>query len=71
MEKSMLSIMVDAVAVLVVTSCVIPVLTALLFVWIIKVIINVNIPVKTLALFVLPKKKRRALTEDEREELPA
>ena len=59
--KDMLSIMVDAVAVLLITSCVIPLLTALVFVWVIKVVININIPVQTLALMVKPARKNRSL----------
>lgn len=56
--KNMLSVMVDAVAVLLITSCVIPVLTALLFLWVVKMVINVDIPVKNLALLVRPTKKK-------------
>ena len=39
LAKDMLSLFIDAVAILVITSCVIPILTALLFVWCIKSII--------------------------------
>lgn len=61
--KDMLSIMVDAVAVLLITSCVIPLLTALVFIWVIKVVININIPVQTLALMVKPARRNRSLNK--------
>ena len=56
--KNMLSLLVDAVAVLMITSCVIPVLTMLLFLWVVKLTINVDIPVKNLALLVRPVRRR-------------
>lgn len=42
--KNMLGVFTDAVAVLLITSCVIPVLTAVLFVWIIKIAFALNTP---------------------------
>lgn len=40
LAKDMLGLFIDAVAILIITSCVIPILTALLFLWCIKSIIN-------------------------------
>jgi len=57
--KNMLSIVTDGVAVLLITSCIIPVLTALVFLGFIKTIINVNIPVKTWAIMVKSIRKKR------------
>jgi len=59
--KDVLSIMVDAVAVLLITSCVIPILTAFVFLWLIKTLINVNIPVKSFALLVRPKRMEKLM----------
>lgn len=44
MAKKVLSTMVDAVAVLLITSCVIPILTALAFAWVIKLLFNASAP---------------------------
>lgn len=57
--RDILSTMVDAVAVLVITSCIIPVLTLLLFLKAVQIALNVNIPTKYLALLVPPTKKDR------------
>ena len=55
--RNMLSTLVDAVAILMITSCIIPVLTLLLFLQAIKVAMNVDIPTRYLALLVPPTKK--------------
>lgn len=57
--RTMLSTLIDAVAVLIITSCIIPVLTLLLFLQAIKIALNVNIPSKYLALLIPPTKKDR------------
>lgn len=64
--RNMLSTLVDAVAVLMITSCIIPVLTLLLFLQAIKAAMNVDIPTRYLALLVPPTKKdQQRLTEAE------
>ena len=42
--KNMLNNMMEALAVMIVTSCLIPIIVLLFFVWLIQVILNVNIP---------------------------
>ncbi|MDO4805214.1 MAG: hypothetical protein Q4A32_10395 [Lachnospiraceae bacterium] len=42
--KNMLNRMIEALAVMIVTSCLIPVIVLLFFVWLIKVILNVSVP---------------------------
>lgn len=56
--KNMLGIFTDAVAVLLITSCVIPVLTALLFIWIIKMIFAIETPVKNVVQLAPPASKK-------------
>ena len=46
--EKILNNFIDAIAVLLITSCVIPILVLLFFIWIIKVIIGINIPVKNI-----------------------
>ena len=46
--KNLLGIFTDAIAVLLITCFVIPVMSALLFIWIIKLVFTVNIPVRQL-----------------------
>lgn len=65
--RNMLSTLVDAVAVLMITSCIIPVLTLLLFLQAIKVAMNVDIPTKYLALLVPPTKKDHQRLEEAKE----
>ena len=48
--KNALSVFVDAIAVLIITTCVIPIAVLLFFVWIVKILFGVNIPV--------PKRKK-------------
>ncbi|MGN0995840.1 MAG: hypothetical protein ACI4PG_02945, partial [Candidatus Ventricola sp.] len=50
--RNMLSTLVDAVAVLLITSCVIPILTLLVFLQIMKLALNVSIPVEKLELLI-------------------
>lgn len=50
--RNMLSTLVDAVAVLLITSCVIPILTLLVFLQIMKLALNVDIPVEKLELLI-------------------
>lgn len=57
--RNMLSTLVDAVAVLMITSCIIPVLTLLLFLQAIRIALNVDIPTRHLALLIPPTKKDR------------
>ena len=66
--RDMLSTMVDAVAVLVITSCIIPVLTLLLFLKAIQIALNVNIPTRYLALLVPPTKKDRQRLQKSKKE---
>lgn len=65
--RNMLSTLVDAVAVLMITSCIIPVLTLLLFLQAIKVAMNVDIPTRYLALLVPPTKKDHQRLEEAKE----
>ena len=43
--EQMVSNLIDTIAVFIITSCVIPIITLLTFVWIIKIIFNVTIPI--------------------------
>lgn len=52
MAKQVLSTMIDAVVVLAITSCVIPIATAFAFVCLVKVLFNVEIPIGKMALSV-------------------
>ena len=45
--EAVLNTFIEALAVMIVTSCVIPVLVILFFVWIIKIILGINIPIPT------------------------
>ena len=66
--KNMLNTFVDAIAVLIITSCIIPILTALAFIGVVKFGLNVEIPVKKLAVMVYPRKrhnKAKAIKESE------
>jgi len=65
--RNMLSTLVDAVAILMITSCIIPVLTLLLFLQAIKLAINVDIPTRYLALLVPPTKRDRQRLEEAKE----
>ena len=65
--RNMLSTLVDAVAILMITSCIIPVLTLLLFLQAIKVAMNVDIPTRYLALLVPPTKKDHQRLEEAKE----
>lgn len=56
--KNLLGIFTDAIAVLLITCFVIPALNALLFIWIIKVVFSVNIPVRQLVRIDRPARKR-------------
>ena len=42
--KTMLNNMLEALAVMIVTSCLIPIIVLLFFIWLIKVILNVTVP---------------------------
>ncbi|MBE5799035.1 MAG: hypothetical protein E7321_03690 [Clostridiales bacterium] len=55
--RNMLSTLVDAIAILLITSCIIPALTLLLFLQAIKSAMNVDIPTRKLALLIPPTKK--------------
>lgn len=57
--RNMLSTLVDAVAILLITSCIIPLLTFLVFLQAIKIALNIDIPSKQLALLIPPTKKDR------------
>lgn len=46
-EKA-LSNFIDAIAVLIITSCVIPILVLIFFIWIVKIIFGINVPVKNI-----------------------
>lgn len=63
--KNMLSLFVDAVAVLLITTCIMPVLTALLFIWIVKTVIGV--PIENINIIKLMPVKR--LPEHEKKKL--
>lgn len=52
--KNICSTMIDAVAILVITSCIIPMLTLLFFVWIIKVTLSLPIPMHCLSVLFPP-----------------
>ena len=56
--KGMLSIIVDAIAVLFITSCAIPILTTLAFLWILKNLLNANIPIDFVASKLIPSRKK-------------
>jgi len=55
--RNMLSTLVDAVAVLLITSCIIPVITLLLFLQAIRIALNADIPTRKLALLIPPTKR--------------
>ena len=61
--RNMLSTLVDAVAILIITSCILPILTLLVFLYVLKAALNVEIPTKYLALLVPPTKKDRQRAE--------
>jgi len=65
--RNMLSTLVDAVAILMITSCIIPVLTLFLFLQAIKLAMNVDIPTRYLALLVPPTKRDRQRLEEAKE----
>ena len=44
--EELLSKFIDSIALLLITSCVIPIVVLLIFVWIVKIIFNVNIPIQ-------------------------
>ena len=46
--KQMLSNFIDAIAILLITSCIIPIVVLISFAWIVKIIFNVNIPLPNL-----------------------
>ena len=48
--KNALSVFIDAIAVLIITTCVIPIAVLLFFVWIVKILFGINIPI--------PKRKK-------------
>lgn len=56
--KGMLSVLVDAVAVMLITGCVIPVLTAFAFAWCVKILMDTDVPIKNLAMLVRPSRRR-------------
>ena len=56
--KNMLGVFTDAVAVLLITSCVIPVLTALLFIWIVKMLFAIEAPAKNIIQLASPTSKK-------------
>lgn len=63
--KNMLGIFTDAVAVLLITSCVIPILTALLFVWIVKMLFAIEAPPRNI-LSIAPSSKNELMQSDKR-----
>ncbi|MBQ8618086.1 MAG: hypothetical protein IJ418_11350 [Clostridia bacterium] len=65
--RNMLSTLVDAVAILMITSCIIPVLTLLLFLQAIKIAMNADIPTRYLALLVPPTKRDHQKLEEAKE----
>ena len=64
--KNLLGIFTDAISVLLITCFVIPVLSALLFIWVIKLVFSVNIPVRQLVKIDRPAPRRlpKAKKED-------
>lgn len=62
--RNMLSTLVDAVATLLITSCVIPVLTVLLFLQAIKTALNVNIPTEHFVRMLPSARKHRKMPEE-------
>ena len=46
--KEVLSKFIDAIAVLIITTCVIPIAVMIFLIWIIKMIFGINIPVKNI-----------------------
>ena len=54
--KNALSVFIDAIAILVITTCVIPIAVLFFFIWIIKMIFGINIDVSRAKKMVLPKK---------------
>ncbi len=64
--KEMLSVMVDAVAILIVTSCLIPLLTAVVFIWIVKLMLGSSIVNASTELPALLKDRRIAAAPQER-----
>lgn len=54
--EKLLSNFIDAVAVLLITSCVIPIVVLLFMVWIIKMVIGINIPINKIKLPAIKKK---------------
>jgi len=56
--KNMLGIFTDAIAVLLITSCIIPILTVVLFVFIIKIAFSMDIPIKNIVRIAVPRTKK-------------
>lgn len=65
--KNMLSTLVDAVAVLLIMSCVIPILTFLFFIQALKIALNMDIPINKLVLFISSASKKRDEHEDDQD----
>lgn len=62
--RNMLSTLVDAVAILTITSCIVPILTCLLFLQALRFALNAEIPSRYLALLIPPTKKDRQNLEE-------
>lgn len=60
--KLILSNFIDAIAILIITTCVIPIMVLFVLTWIIKIIFGITIPVKTIK-FNLPKFKNKTSEE--------
>ena len=58
--KDLMNIMIDAVAVLLIICCVIPAVTALFFIWMIKSLMDINVSVSYAGMNFVPSKMRRA-----------
>lgn len=65
--KELLTNFIDAIAVLIITSCVIPIVVLLSFVWIVKIIFNITIPTPTYNFLNNGKKNKKKDKENNKE----
>lgn len=63
-----LSNFIDAIAILLITSCVIPIATLIFFIWIIKIIFGINIPITNIKKQQLDKSMDDPITESKKHE---
>ena len=63
--KNAVNVFIDAIAVLIITTCVIPIVVMLLFVWVIKTILGLNMKMPDLTKIILNKEKKIGFKQQE------